>query len=203
MNEPAGSRNATGLWGERQAERALRGRGYGILSRRVRVGDWDEIDLVARDGEALVFVEVKTRESEEFGRPFSAVDRRKRRALSRAAARYLQQLKKPPRYFRFDVVEVVGGPGDRRPAIRHIENAFQLDRRYRLPYGGLTARWETKGAGIMAKAMGKTTLVVLGFVAAGVAGLVWVGRGADDGSDVIILAPAKPAPPARSLRRAA
>lgn len=134
MNEPPISQDATGRWGERQAERALRKRGYGILGRRVRVGDRDEIDLVARDGNVLVFVEVKTRETEDFGRPLSAVDTRKRQVLSRAAVRYLKQLKRPPQFFRFDVVEVVGGVETGNPAIRHIENAFDLDRRYRLPY---------------------------------------------------------------------
>jgi putative endonuclease len=93
----------------------------------------DEIDLVARDGQALVFVEVKTRFSEQFGRPESAVDRRKRQVLSRAAVRYIRKLRDPQVCFRFDVVEVVGGLRDRRPLVRHIENAFPLDRRYSLP----------------------------------------------------------------------
>jgi putative endonuclease len=112
----------------------LKRKGCRILARRVRVGRRDEIDLVVRDGEALVFVEVKTREVEAFGRPASAVDRKKRHALSRAAVRYLRRVKYPPVCFRFDVVEVVGTPRARKPLVRHIENAFPLDERYSLPY---------------------------------------------------------------------
>ena len=122
-----------GEWGEKEAARMLAAKGYRILGRRVRIGRRDEIDLVARDGEILVFVEVKTRKSEGYGRPLSAVDRHKRYVLSRGAVRYLMKLKKRPPYFRFDVVEVVGSPGDAAPTLRHVESAFTLDPRYRLP----------------------------------------------------------------------
>ena len=115
------------------AERALRAKGFRILGRRVRIGRRDEIDLVARDGEELVFVEVKTRRNEDFGRPLEAVDRSKRRVMSRAAVRYLQRLAEPRVCFRFDVVEVIGAVGAEPPRVRHIENAFALDRRYALP----------------------------------------------------------------------
>lgn len=121
-----------GVWGEKQAERHLKNKGYRILGRRVRIGKRDELDLVARDGETLVFVEVKTRKSELFGAPISAVDREKRHTMSRAAVRYLEKLKYPRVCFRFDVVEVVGEE-DLGAEIRHIENAFQLDRRYQIP----------------------------------------------------------------------
>ena len=123
----------TGLWGERQAETCLKAKGYAILGRRVRIGLRDELDLVARHGDVLVFIEVKTRRQEQFGRPIAAVDGQKRRALSRAAVRYLMRLKQPV-YFRFDVIEVIGSEGSKASAIRHIENAFQLDARYRLPW---------------------------------------------------------------------
>jgi len=126
-------RPSAGLWGESQAERALRQKGYSILGRRVRVGRRDELDLVARDGEVLVFVEVKTRKAETFGRPATAVNHAKRHYLSRAAVRYLKQLRQPPDAFRFDVVEVIGTADAPAPLIRHIENAFPLDRCYRVP----------------------------------------------------------------------
>lgn len=122
----------TGEWGEGQAELVLTKKGYRILGRRVRVGTRDEIDLIARDGDVLVFVEVKTRKGEDFGRPLSAVDRRKRHALSRAAVRYLKKVGNPEVCFRFDVVEVVGDVEQGTPVTRHIENAFSLDRRYSL-----------------------------------------------------------------------
>lgn len=124
---------ATGLWGEREAELFLVEKGYRILSRRFRVTLRDEVDLVARDGEVLVFVEVKTRKTESYGRPLSAVDRKKRHVMSRAAVRYLQRLNKPVN-FRFDVVEVIGSRENGNPKIRHIENAFPLDRCYALPW---------------------------------------------------------------------
>ncbi len=123
---------STGRWGERVAERELRRKGLKILGRRVRVGRRDELDLIARDGEVLVFVEVKARADENLGRPAHAVDKAKRRLLSRAALRYLRSLRDPPRFIRFDVVEVIGSPRDgSRPVVRHIANAFSLDERYR------------------------------------------------------------------------
>jgi putative endonuclease len=122
-----------GEWGERQAEGMLRAKGYRILGRRVRLSERDELDLVVRDGPVLVFVEVKTRRSEDFGAPGAAVDRAKRQALSRAAVRYLRRLHYPRVSFRFDVVEVVGEEGCPAPLLRHIENAFPLDRRYTIP----------------------------------------------------------------------
>jgi len=128
---PSGGTAATGLWGEDVAAAALEGKGYRILGRRVRPDRRDEIDIVARTGETLVFVEVKTRRNEDFGRPLSAVDRAKRQALNRAAVRYLHRLGFPQLYYRFDTVEVIGSPGD-QPVVRHIENAFPFDRRYML-----------------------------------------------------------------------
>jgi putative endonuclease len=133
MNIPLPSHLARGLWGERQAERFLRNKGYRLLSRRFRVSARDELDLIARQADVLVFIEVKTRQTEDFGRPLTAVDRKKRHTLSRAAIRYLQRLKHPVT-FRFDVVEVIGDEHTSTPLIRHVENAFLLDRCYALPW---------------------------------------------------------------------
>lgn len=124
----------TGVWGEQMAADFLKRQGYRILGQRVRIGTRDEIDLVARDGDCLVFAEVKTRATETYGRPLSSVDRKKRHTLSRGAVRYLQRLKDPRVCFRFDVVEVIGSAdATSPPEIRHIRNAFPLDRRYMLP----------------------------------------------------------------------
>lgn len=125
-----------GAWGEQLAADHLERLGYRILGRNVRFGSRCELDLVARSPapDTLVFVEVKTRRNEEFGRPASAVDRGKRRALGRAALRYLHRVKARPARIRFDVVEVVGAPGAEAPVIRHIENAFSPGPGYRLPW---------------------------------------------------------------------
>ena len=124
----------TGEWGENHAARMLRKKGYKILGERIRLGPRDEIDIVAREGKTVVFVEVKTRKSEGFGRPRDSVDRKKRHVLSRAAVRYLKRAGFPEGYHRFDIVEVIGTMEEESPIIRHIENAFTLDRRYTLPY---------------------------------------------------------------------
>ena len=130
VGEPAHLKS--GRWGERQAVRYLKKQRYKIIGQRVRVGRRDEIDIIAGQGDALVFVEVKTRKNENYGRPFSAVNQAKRKNLSRAAVTYLKRKKLKPDFIRFDVVEVVGEPGNNTPEIRHIENAFPLDSAYRL-----------------------------------------------------------------------
>lgn len=126
----------SGAWGEQLAADFLKNHGYQILGKNVRFGSRCELDLVARSPvpEVLVFVEVKTRKTEDFGRPNSAVDRGKRRAMGRAAMRYLHHLKAKPAHIRFDVVEVVGTPDGENPVVRHIENAFSLGPGYRLPW---------------------------------------------------------------------
>lgn len=125
-----------GAWGERLAAEHLERLGYRILGRNVRFGSRCELDLVARapSSDVLVFVEVKTRRTEDYGRPMSAVDRGKRRAMGRAALRYLHRVKAKPAHVRFDVVEVVGAPDRDNPVVRHIESAFSLGPGYRLPY---------------------------------------------------------------------
>lgn len=129
-NEPAHLKS--GRWGERQAVRFLKKRHYKIIGQRVRVGRHDEIDVIAKHTGTLVFIEVKTRKNENYGRPFTAVNQAKRKHLSRAAVAYLKRNKIEPEYIRFDVVEVIGQPGAAAPEIRHIENAFPLDSAYKL-----------------------------------------------------------------------
>jgi len=128
---PDRSAAETGLWGEEQAAACLLEQGYRILGRRVRPDRRDEIDIVARQGETLVFVEVKTRRNEDFGRPLAAVDSAKRKALNRAAVRYLRRLGFPALFCRFDTIEVIGTP-ETKPVVRHIENAFPFEQKYRL-----------------------------------------------------------------------
>jgi putative endonuclease len=123
-------RQITGARGEKTAAKYLRRRGYKILLRNFRSGK-AEVDIVARHKDWLVFVEVKTRRTEQFGAPSEAVDREKHRNLSKAALDYLRLLDNPPIHFRFDVVEVVQRDGVRTPdAIRLIQNAFDLSEPY-------------------------------------------------------------------------
>ncbi len=116
-----------GREGEDAAVRHLRGNGYKILRRNFRAPHGGEVDVVCRHGNELVFVEVKTRSGENFGRPFEAVDAKKRRLIIRGAMKWLRLLEMPDVTFRFDVVEIVTFPDWE---IRIIENAFQLPDNY-------------------------------------------------------------------------
>ena len=98
-----------GARGEQAAADFLRTRqGFVILTRNWRSprDQRDEIDLVARDGDVLVFIEVKARAADARVPGYFAVDERKKRVLRRAVHAYLSALAQPPKTFRFDVVEV-------------------------------------------------------------------------------------------------
>jgi putative endonuclease len=118
-----------GKLGERAARRHLRRAGLKFLTANFR-SRRGEIDLVFRERDCLVFVEVKTRSSEDWTRPAAAVDARKRRLLSQAGLDYLKLLKHPPVKVRFDVVEVLLDAGAVRE-IRHLPNTFALSPPYR------------------------------------------------------------------------
>jgi putative endonuclease len=119
-----------GARGEKIAAKYLRRQGYKVLMRNFRSGK-AEVDIVARHKDWLVFVEVKTRRTEQFGLPSEAVDREKQRNLSKAALDYLRLLHNPRIRFRFDVVEVVMPEDAQRPHdIRLIPNAFDLSEPY-------------------------------------------------------------------------
>jgi len=110
-----------GARGERLAARFLRKRGYRILLCNYRIGA-DEIDLIALDGDTLVFVEVKTREDDSVYIPEARVDRHKQITQTRAAKRYLSNYREMPAA-RFDVVAIVWPPGS-EPRLRHHIGAF-------------------------------------------------------------------------------
>jgi len=92
--------------GEDTAVALLLEQGYEIIGRNVRLPG-GEIDVVARDGNTIVFVEVKARNSRRFGSALSAVDARKRRTLRKIAAEWMQ-LFAPRAFARFDVVAADG-----------------------------------------------------------------------------------------------
>jgi putative endonuclease len=113
-----------GSRGEALAEEHLLRRGHRIIGRNVvRAGC--ELDLVCRDGEVLVFVEVKTRTNPRRD-PAEAVNRRKRRQIFRAATAYAREFGNPPPSLRFDIVAVTLAPSE-PPVIRHHEHAFTGD----------------------------------------------------------------------------
>lgn len=119
-----------GSLGERAARRHLRELGLKFLTANFR-SMRGEIDLVFRDGSSLVFVEVKTRSSEDWTRPAAAVDARKRRLLSKTALDYLKLLPNAEVPIRFDIVEVLLTNGQVRE-VRHLPNTFHLSPPYRL-----------------------------------------------------------------------
>jgi len=118
-----------GARGERLARRHLRRNGYRILFRNFRGRTGGEIDLVCRDHDTLVFVEVKTRTRQDFGRPIAAVDRQKQKRIARGGLAWLRMLDNPDILFRFDVVEVLLLE-NAKPRIEIIKNAFQLPAPY-------------------------------------------------------------------------
>src|SRR5574338_904252 len=118
-----------GARGEKLACRFLKRNGYKILFRNFRGRTGGEIDIVGRDHDTLVFVEVKTRTREDFGRPLSAVDRAKQKRISRGELAWLRMLENPDVLFRFDVVEVILAEGA-EPRIELIKNAFPLSKPY-------------------------------------------------------------------------
>src|SRR4030095_12324509 len=118
-----------GTHGAKLASHFLRTRGYKILYRNFKGRSGGEIDIVCRDHDTLVFVEVKTRTSEDFGRPLEAVHRQKERRLSLGGLAWLRLLGDPDILFRFDVVEVLIAEGT-APRLELIRNAFQLSEPY-------------------------------------------------------------------------
>ena len=118
-----------GRLGERAAKRQLKRQGLKFLTANFR-SPRGEIDLIFRDRDCLVFVEVKTRSSEDWGRPADAVDTERRGRLSRAGLDYLKLLKNPAVKIRFDVVEVLLRDGA-VSEVRHLPNCFALERPYR------------------------------------------------------------------------
>jgi putative endonuclease len=112
---------ALGPRGEAIARRSLRRRGYLILAQNFRAAG-AEIDIVALDGDTLVFIEVKAREGIEAGTPREAVDDHKQEQIRRAAASYVAMRRAHAVAIRFDVVAITGSGRSR--TIELIKDAF-------------------------------------------------------------------------------
>lgn len=119
-----GIRQRVGQAGEEMAAGYLRRKGYVIRARNYRVRS-GEIDIIAQKDELLVFVEVKTARSDEFGAPAAWVDERKQRRIGRAAEIYLARNRIDDLDCRFDVIAV--DLAMRPPRIEHLEDAFWLE----------------------------------------------------------------------------
>ena len=115
----------TGGVGEKIAEKYLKSKGYVILERNYKT-DVGEVDIIANDGNYLVFIEVKARRTDEFGLPAEAVDERKQRKISMVAAQYIKRNMYFNSACRFDVIEIYLGTRE----INHIENAFDSYLKY-------------------------------------------------------------------------
>jgi putative endonuclease len=120
-----GERQQLGAKSEKLAARYLRRRGLRILemNHRCRIG---EIDIVAKEGETVVFVEVKSKTSRERGRPEEMITAAKRRKLTDLASAYLGRRGRRRGSARFDVVTILWGPGGEK-TLKYYRNAFDAE----------------------------------------------------------------------------
>ncbi len=118
-----GHRKHFGNWGESIAARYLEEKGFTILERNYRA-ERGEIDLICREGNTIVFVEVKARRSDRYGPPEESITRSKQRQLYKVAQAYIQAHPELETDFRFDVIAIDGTP--QHHEIRHYPNAFFL-----------------------------------------------------------------------------
>lgn len=111
-------RHQAGVAAEHAAMRYLASRGWQVVAHRFRAGRV-ELDLVARRGALVVFVEVKARRGRGFGAPFEAVTGSKRRELVRAARVWIDRHGQPRDVYRFDCIGIQDGQ------LEHLEDAFR------------------------------------------------------------------------------
>jgi putative endonuclease len=112
-----------GNYGEQVAADWLRTQGCRILARNFRGPRRGEVDIVAREGKLLLFVEVKTRREGAKIRGFDAVDKEKQALIERGANAWLRQLGTRELPWRFDVIEVTVEDG-KKPEVRRVRDAF-------------------------------------------------------------------------------
>jgi putative endonuclease len=111
--------------GEKEAVLMLREKGYTILQQNIRIPE-GELDIVARDGSVLVFLEVKTRRKQKFGKPSETVKEIKRQRQIIIAQQFMSICRITNIPYRFDIISVFW-PVDAPPNIQHIENAFSVN----------------------------------------------------------------------------
>jgi putative endonuclease len=114
-----------GAWGEQQALNYLQSNGYILLGRNVHVGSW-ELDLVMQQQDMIVFVEVKTRTSTDYGTPEEAVSFRKQQLLQRAAWGFLEEHQMLQAPWRIDVIANVATRAQEVLRLDHYLAAFDV-----------------------------------------------------------------------------
>ena len=124
LNTARGARKQLGNKGEVEAALFLERLGYKILHRQFR-GRFGELDLVALDGDTIVFVEVKTRASTAAGHPTESITLAKQTKITRSALAFLKQQRWLHQRARFDVIAIVWSGGEEPPQIQHYINAFE------------------------------------------------------------------------------
>lgn len=105
--------------GEEIACNYLKNLGWTILERNFRYSRISEIDIIAKDNDTIVFVEVKTRTSASFGHPFEAINKNKLLNIFKAGLSYLQKTKEHYKRYRIDIISVLG---KHKPEIEHLKN---------------------------------------------------------------------------------
>jgi putative endonuclease len=111
-------RYATGALGEQMATEYLVAKNYNIVSRNVFFPNVGELDIVAKDGQTLVFIEVRTRADNMFGHPLETLTKAKQLKIVKASRRYIQEYKIPASSYRYDVIAILNDN------IEHIVDAF-------------------------------------------------------------------------------
>lgn len=115
-------RKRTGVIGEKEAAKLLKKQGYKILETNYRC-PLGEIDIIAKEKDTVVIVEVRTKRSRRFGTPEESVNATKRAKLIELANYYLQRKNQQNKFWRIDVVAVEMGNGDKISRIEIIKNA--------------------------------------------------------------------------------
>ena len=110
-----------GKWGEDTAAGYLIGRGYEIVARNIRT-PYGEIDIIAKQGDITIFVDVKTRTSNKMGLPEESITPRKREHMLAAADHYAAENEID--HWQIDVIAIEGKPGSEEPKITYFENAL-------------------------------------------------------------------------------
>lgn len=112
-----------GTFGEKIAVSWLRAHGCNVLAKNFKARGGGEVDIVARDGKLLLFVEVKTRRAGTPVRPFDAVNAEKRKLIEKGANAWLRRLGRRDLPWRFDIMEIYLTDGE-RPRVNYIRDAF-------------------------------------------------------------------------------